>query len=120
MSRRKIKKKDLIKMEIYKLLEDAGKKSRFWKRIAEEFLRPKRKTRVVNISKINRLTKYRDKIIVPGKVLGDGEIDHSITLAAFKFSRKAIEKIISANGKILTIEEMIKKNPMGKGVKIIV
>ena len=120
MKKHKIRTKNPMKIRLYKILKEAGKKSNFWKRIAEEALRPRRRKRVVNISKINRLTKPKDKVIVPGKVLGDGEINHSITLSAFEISRKAIEKILSANGKILTIEEMIKKNPMGKGVKIIV
>jgi len=120
MKKHKIRTKNPMKIRLYKILKEAGEKSNFWKRIAEEALRPRRRKRVVNISKINRLTKPKDKVIVPGKVLGDGEINHSITLSAFEFSRKAIEKILSANGKILTIEEMIKKNPTGKGVKIIV
>jgi large subunit ribosomal protein L18e len=120
MKKHKIRIKNPMKIRLYKILKEAGKKSNFWKRIAEEALRPRRRKRVVNISKINRLTKPKDKVIVPGKVLGDGEINHSITLSAFEFSRKAIEKILSANGKILNIEEMIKKNPTGKGVKIIV
>jgi len=56
---------------------------------------------------------------VPGKVLGTGEISKKITIAAHTFSSSACDKILNAKGEILTISELIKKNPKGSKVRIL-
>ena len=73
----------------------------------------------VNLSKINRYTQENDTIIVPGKILGTGKLDHPVTIAAFNTSEKAKEKIKAAKAKYITIQELIGKNPKGTKVKII-
>jgi large subunit ribosomal protein L18e len=93
--------------------------ARIWKRIAELLAKPRRKRVAVNISRLNRYTEKNEIVVVPGKVLGAGEIDHPITVAAFAFSQKAREKIRKARGKCLSIIELVKKNPKGSKVKII-
>lgn len=90
-----------------------------WKRIAEILAKPRRKRVAVNLSRINRHTQKNDVVIVPGKVLGNGVINHPLTVAAFDFSEKAKEKILAAKGKCLSIIDLIKKNPKGSNVKII-
>lgn len=92
-----------------------AKKTRIWKAVANELLKPTRKMRAVNLDKINRVTKANDVIVVPGKVLGTGNVDHKVTVAAFNFSESAREKL----GSHLTIQELMKKNPKGTGVTII-
>ena len=94
-------------------------KSGLWKRIAEDLEKPTRQRRIVNISSINRFTKPNEIIIVPGKVLGYGSLNHSLTVAAFSFSESAREIIEQAKGKCLTIKELVQKNPKAKDVKII-
>ena len=90
-----------------------------WKRIALDLERPTRQRRAVNLSRINRHTKENEVVVVPGKVLSVGEIDHKINVAAFNFSALAKEKILKAHGKALSIDELMKLNPKGKGIKII-
>jgi large subunit ribosomal protein L18e len=93
--------------------------ARIWRSIAED-LSPSRKKRiVVNISKINRHTQKDEKVVVPGKVLGTGKIDHPINIAAFAFSEQAQKKILSVKGKCMSIPELIEKDPKGSHVKII-
>jgi large subunit ribosomal protein L18e len=94
-------------------------KTKLWKRIADDLEKSTRQRRVVNISRINRNTKENETIIVPGKVLGAGEVHHSVIVAAFSFSESAKERIQEAKGKCLTITELIKTNPKGKNVRII-
>ena len=89
-------------------------KSPFWIKIAGIISKPKRKFVDVNLSKISRYTSDGDTVIVPGKVLGDGELTHKITLAAVSASQEAKRK-----AKIISIEEIVKKNPKGDGLKII-
>jgi len=42
-----------------------------------------------------------------------------VTIAAAAFSVSAIGKIEKAGGKIITIAELIEKNPKGTGVKVL-
>jgi large subunit ribosomal protein L18e len=89
-------------------------KSPFWIKVAGVISRPKRKAVAVNVSKINKYTKEGDVVIVPGKVLSEGEMDHKVTLAAVSASEGAKKKI-----KILKISELTSKHPKGDGIKII-
>lgn len=94
-------------------------KAAIWKRIANELEKPTRKRRVVNLSKINRYSREDETVIVPGKVLGAGSLNHKLTIAAYSFSDSAKENITKSNGKALTIQELINQNPKGKKVRII-
>ena len=91
-----------------------------WKRVRELLQNSKRRRVAVNISRINRYTVDGDTVIVPGKVLGSGFIDHKVTIGAFAYSMVAREKLRNAGCSILNIEELVKKYPKGSGVKIIV
>jgi len=90
-----------------------------WKRIAQDLAKPSRQRKIVNLSRINRNTKDNETIIVPGKVLGSGELNHSITIAAFDFSGSAKSHIEKAKGSCLSIRDLMKKNPKGKDVRIL-
>ncbi|MDP4012056.1 MAG: 50S ribosomal protein L18e [Candidatus Nanoarchaeia archaeon] len=89
-------------------------KVKIWKRIAEDLESPTRKRREVNLDRLGRYTKANETVIVPGKVLGSGEINHKLKVAAFKFSRSASEKLDA-----MTIRQLMKDNPKGKGVRIL-
>ena len=90
-------------------------KVKIWRRIAEDLSRSTRQRREVNLDRINRVTKNNDFIIVPGKVLGQGELNHNVKIAAWRFSESAKQKIKDT----MSIEELIKSNPKGKGLRII-
>ena len=92
-----------------------SKKAGIWRAVADELMGPTRKMREVNLSKINRVTKENDTIVVPGKVLGSGQLDHKVNVYAFNFSESARQKLSHA----LSIQELLKKNPKGTGVRII-
>lgn len=89
-----------------------------WKRIAEELEKPTRRRRVVNLSRINRYAKENEVIIVPGKVLGSGELSRKLTISAFTFSTGAMEKIKQSNSKAMTIQDLMKDDPKGKKIRI--
>ena len=91
-----------------------------WKTVAERLEKPRRQRASVNLSKINRYSTDNDIIVVPGSVLGSGILEHSITIAALRFSQGAKEKITSANCKMLSLKELVDKPPEAKQVKIIV
>ena len=93
--------------------------SNIWRRVAELLEKPKRDRVAVNLSRINRYTVKDDVVVVPGKTLSAGVLNHPVTVAAFSFSKKAKEKIERAGGKCLKIEELLSQNPKGSNVKII-
>lgn len=56
---------------------------------------------------------------IPGKVLGSGVLEQKLTVCAYSISEGAAKKIVSAGGKVINFEELVKKHPDGKGVRII-
>ncbi|MEM3979829.1 MAG: 50S ribosomal protein L18e, partial [Ignisphaera sp.] len=91
-----------------------------WRYVAELLEKPTRKRVVVNLSKINRYTNEGDVVVVPGKVLGAGKIDHKVVVAATSFSQSAIQKIKAAGGRVVHILELLQENPRGSNVKVII
>ena len=89
-----------------------------WTDITRRLEMPSRNYAAVNISKINRHTTEDDVLLIPGKVLGAGILDHPVTVAAVTFSDSAVEKIIEAGGKCLSLEEIMEANPKGSGIRI--
>ncbi|MDW8021505.1 MAG: 50S ribosomal protein L18e [Nitrososphaerota archaeon] len=108
-----------FRLMILKSVPKEARRASFWKRVIAEAEVSRRNRRVVNLYKLNRLTKEGDVVYVPGKVLGTGEIDHPITISAFAFTRKAYEKLLKAGSTILTTGEFAERYPRGGGVKII-
>ena len=62
------------------------KKTPFGKNLKAMLSKSRSHRAEVNVGKIGKLTKKGDTIVVPGKVLGTGAIDHSVTVAAEKYS----------------------------------
>lgn len=113
---------NIIVRRTIRVLKSAANKNNapIWRYVAELIDRPRRLRVEVNLSKINRYTQSGDVVIVPGKVLGAGSMDHPVTVAALGFSRQAVEKIRAAGGKVVHILQLIEENPRGSRVKIII
>ncbi|MEK6917483.1 MAG: 50S ribosomal protein L18e [Nanoarchaeota archaeon] len=94
-------------------------KNEKWKEVANILSYPRRQRTEVNLDKLSSESKVGEVVIIPGKVLSNGEINKKIKVAAFSFSQKAREKLLSAGCQVLSIEEEIKNNPEAKGVKIL-
>lgn len=90
-------------------LKTASKKNgrALWRRLAEELDKPKRRRIAMNLSRINRHTEAGDVVAVPGKVLASGSLTHPITIAAHSFSERAREKISFADGRAISLAELI-------------
>lgn len=95
------------------------KQAPIWIDVADHLAKTRSQRVVVNLSSINRNTKKSDVVVVPGKILASGVIDHALTIAAFEASKQAIAKLEAAKAKYLTINELLEKNPTGSNVKII-
>lgn len=90
-----------------------------WKRVATDLEMPSRKRRIVNLSRINRYTKEDEIIVVPGKVLGSGVLNHRLTISAFQISEEAREKISKVGAKYVALNELMNDPIKGKKVRII-
>jgi large subunit ribosomal protein L18e len=110
--------------EIIQLIQFLKKQSKendagIWLDVAEHLAKPSRQRVAVNLSRINRYTEKNATIIVPGKILASGTLDHAVTVAAFNASDKAKEKLAAVKAKYLSIAELAEKNPKGSKVTII-
>ena len=108
-----------IKKIVLSLKQQAKKEdAAIWKDIAKRLERPTRNTAEVNISDINRHSSPDELILVPGKVLGNGTLDHKVKVAAMSFSASAEEKIATAGVECMAILEVMDKNPKGNDIRI--
>jgi large subunit ribosomal protein L18e len=107
--------------DLISLLKNTSRENEvnIWRDIADRLEGPARNYAEVNLSKINRYAANGDTIIVPGKVLGSGMIELSVTVAALNFSSSASEKIREANGECMSIEELVSANPSGSRVRVL-
>jgi large subunit ribosomal protein L18e len=110
---------ELIELIRFLRKQNRENQAKIWRDIAERLSKPSRKRIAVNLSRLNRYTQRNETVAVPGKVLGTGELNHPITVAAFNFSAKAKQKITTKRGKCLSFFDLVKKNPKGSKVKII-
>jgi large subunit ribosomal protein L18e len=108
-------------VQLIRFLKKQGreKQANIWLDVAEHLAKSNRQRVAVNLSRINRHTEKRDLIVVPGKLLGTGALNHPVTIAAFGASEKAKQKLAAAKAKYLSIPELVEKNPKGANVKII-
>ena len=90
-----------------------------WSRLAKEATKPSIARRIINLYKIDKLTKDNDVVVFPGKVLGTGILHHKITLCCFSISNAAAKKVLDTGGSVLDYKEMIDKFPNGKGVRLL-
>lgn len=89
-------------------------------KLADELEKPRRNKSEVNLSKLDRVCKEKETVVIPGKVLSSGILKKPLTIAAASFSMKAIEKIENTGGKVMTIEQLVKDNPKGTNVRIVI
>ena len=110
-----------VVIQMAKELKQASTKNDapIWAKLAKLALKTSVSRKVINLNKIDEVTEDNAVIVVPGKVLGTGNVSHKITLSSFSISNTAAKKILDAGGSIISFSEMINKFPTGKGVIII-
>ena len=83
-------------------------KKPLYNRILKELKKSTRQKRDINISKINRYSIEGSNVLVLGKVLGSGDINHKVNVIAFSFSESAIVKLNKNGCKVITLDEFLK------------
>lgn len=102
-------------------LRKHSKKSgqRLWSDVSEGILASRKNRPSVNVSEISRNAKEGSRVVVAGKVLGSGSIDHRVLVAAYSFSSSAKAKILAAGGECMGLREMMELDKNSKDVLLI-
>ncbi len=102
-------------------LEKSAKRNKapVWSDVAMRLSASRRSRTEVNVGKLAKVTKADDVVVVPGKVLGAGELKHRLTLASWSAANGVAKKVTKAGGKMVSIRELVGSNPGGKGVIIV-
>jgi len=95
-------------------------KTGIWRRVSEILAKPSRNRPEINLYRLNKLTKADDVVVVPGKVLGAGTLDHPITIGSLMVSELAMTKLTESKSKYMTIEDLMKKFKKGSNIKILI
>ncbi len=122
-----VKSKTLIEKQIQKktnstLVETIiqAKKKDAWNEVAELLSGSRRKRINLNLSDLNSLeSSEKDILVVPGKVLSEGQIQKKIKVVALDFSERAKEKLLKSGCKVSSILDEIKSNPTGKDIVVL-
>lgn len=116
----KIKKQSRKKtnQELVETILKAAKNEK-WIDVARIISGPRRNRVELNLEKINEVAEDGETVLIPGKVLSQGEISKKIKIVALGFSENAREKLSKEKKDFATIDEEIKKNPDAKGIRIL-
>jgi len=97
-----------------------AKKNPEWLEVASILSGSRNNKKDANLSEINGKTKQGEKVVLPGKVLSQGNIDKKIKIIALNFSDKAKEKLSEAGCETSSLLDEIKSNPSAKGLKFLI
>ncbi len=97
----------------------AAKKNKHWAEVAGILSGSRKNRKNMNLEEIDAEAKEKEKIIIPGKVLSQGELNKKLNVVALSFSEKAKEKLKSASCDFSSILEEIKSNTKAEKVRIL-
>ena len=102
--------------QLTQLIKDLRKLSieqnvKIWKRVADDLAKSTRRKRVIDVSQFSKTVKKGETAVVPGKVLGTSKTD--VTIAAYQFSAT-----VKNNNKVLSLRDLMNKNPKGQKCRI--
>jgi large subunit ribosomal protein L18e len=90
-----------------------------WASVADRLERARHQHPAVNVGQLERIARADETLVVPGKVLADGELSKKLTVAAFSYSSGARTKIHAAGGTALSLDDLLHAKPDGAGVRLI-
>lgn len=90
------------------------KKGAFYLALARHLEKSRRRKTGVNVGKIEKYAQQGESVVVPGKILGGGEISKKINVYASGYSKSARDKISGAGGKCLRLEELLESKEKGR------
>ena len=115
------RKSNPVLVELIGTLHKAGRENEapLWRDIASRLEGPSRNWAQVNVSKVAEHVGDGEHAVIPGKLLGDGELSKAVTVVAYAASASAKAKVAKAGGKVLTLQEAVKAFPKGEQCRIL-
>jgi large subunit ribosomal protein L18e len=115
------RKSNPVLVELIGALKNAGRTNEapLWRDIASRLEGPSRNWAQVNVSKLDAHARSGENVVIPGKLLGDGEVFKPYTVIAFSASAQAKAKVAKAGGKVLSFPEGVKAFPKGQNCRIL-
>jgi large subunit ribosomal protein L18e len=92
-----------------KKIEPTARNAGLWSEALDLISVPRRSRIEVNLNKLNRLAKNDEFVVVPGKILAFGSVNHKFNVAAVEYSRAAVKKLKDKGCGIIELEQMLKK-----------
>ncbi|HLC79008.1 MAG TPA: 50S ribosomal protein L18e [archaeon] len=88
-------------------------KKRVWKVLSDKLNAASRSRAEMNVYTLERIAKNKKEriFVLAGKLLSKGEINSKVEIACLSCSKKAKEKIENAGGSVISLKELIEKNP---------
>ena len=102
--------------ELKAVARDSG--AGVWQDVADRLEKPRRTHAEINLGRIERYAQEDETVVVPGKVLGSGALEKSVTVAAVDFSSTARKKIDQV-GETVSLEQVVQNNPEGSNVRVL-
>jgi large subunit ribosomal protein L18e len=96
-----------------------SKNEKVWRDLARSLQKSRNNRSVVNVGEISRHSRDGSVVLIAGKVLGAGTIDHKVTVAAYSFSQAAMKKVLSSGGKCLNLGQLAESSIDAKGVIVL-
>jgi len=108
-----------------KLIEKLKKLSKkenanVWKDVAYYLEKPTRQRPEVNLVKVEKVAKEGETIIIPGKLLGGGNLTKKVTVVYWRASRSAIKKLEENGIEHYSLEKYMEINPKGSNTRILI
>ena len=94
-------------------------KSSSWDKITKVLAGPTRQYPSFNLNQIDAKVSAGDTLIIPGKVLSQGDLTKKIKICALSISKTAREKLKISKSEFTPLIEEVKKNQKAEGVKIL-
>lgn len=115
------RKSNPVLVDLVSTLKDAGRENGapIWRDIASRLEKPSRNWAQVNISKLEAHVRDGENVVIPGKLLGSGDVGKAFTVIAYNASASAKAKIAAAGGKVLTLQEGVAAFPKGEKCRIL-
>jgi len=108
-------------LDIIRFLKTTARKNNaeIWETAAEHLSRPRRARAILNLNHVARLTNADSLVLIPGKLLGSGEIKHAVKIGAFQYSTSARAKVERAGGECMALKDFVARYPKGSNVRLV-
>ncbi len=94
-------------------------KAPIWRAAADRLTRPRHQVFPLNVGHLERLAEAQETVLVPGKLLAEGRLTKALTVGAVSYSAEARLKVHAAGGSAMSISEVVRSHPDGKGVRLL-